>query len=134
VASVDRENASCRSLITCLFRLLSISHYCHPTHSDSHIRNNQELQLPHPGTPTHSAVTMSNDVAQSLACALINSRLDYCNALLYGAPKAALEKLQRIQNTAARVVSGQLDYLFLRLKKKVVNFPSAMIIVIVKDE
>ena len=33
------------------------------------------------------------------------SRLDYCNALLYGAPKNQLGRLQKIQNYAARVIA-----------------------------
>ena len=37
--------------------------------------------------------------------AFITSKLDYCNAILYGLPQAQLDKLQRIQNTAARIVS-----------------------------
>jgi len=35
----------------------------------------------------------------------VTSRLDYGNALLYGLPASAIQRLQRIQNTAARVVT-----------------------------
>ena len=36
----------------------------------------------------------------------LHSPLDYCNCLLYGIPKYQRDKLQRIQNTAARLVMG----------------------------
>ena len=41
-----------------------------------------------------------------LVNALLLSRLDYCNSILYGLPKQELDKLQRIQNTAARLITG----------------------------
>ena len=34
------------------------------------------------------------------------SRLDYCNSLLYDIPKYQRDKLQRIQNTAAQMITG----------------------------
>jgi hypothetical protein len=37
-------------------------------------------------------------------CALVTSRLDYANALLYGINKNVLAKLQKIQNMAARII------------------------------
>ena len=43
-------------------------------------------------------------VAQTLACSIVGSRLDYCNSVLYGAPKSSIAKLQRVQNMLARVV------------------------------
>jgi len=43
-------------------------------------------------------------VAQTLACSIVGSRLDYCNSVLFGAPKASIAKLQRTQNMLSRVV------------------------------
>jgi len=44
------------------------------------------------------------DLAQTLACSLILSGIDYCNAVLHGAPSGTIQKLQRVQNNASRVV------------------------------
>ena len=38
--------------------------------------------------------------------AFVISRLDYCNSVLYGLPKLEHDKLQRIQNIAARLITG----------------------------
>jgi hypothetical protein len=43
--------------------------------------------------------------ANSVAVALIQSRLDYCNSCLWGLPQNQLQRLQKVQNAAARVVS-----------------------------
>ena len=34
------------------------------------------------------------------------SRIDYCNSILYGLPTVEHEKLQRVQNIAARLITG----------------------------
>ena len=47
---------------------------------------------------------LSRDSTEKLIHAFVSSRLDYCNGLLYGLPKNLISKLQRVQNTAARIV------------------------------
>jgi len=45
-------------------------------------------------------------MANEFACAIISSRLDYCNSLLADVSDCHLNKLQRVQNTLARIVCG----------------------------
>ena len=45
-------------------------------------------------------------VATALANSLVSSKLDYCNSLYNGISQANLNKIQRIQNTLARVVTN----------------------------
>jgi hypothetical protein len=41
-----------------------------------------------------------------LVCALVSPHLDYANSLYYGLPEHLLNRLQRVQNAAARLVTG----------------------------
>jgi hypothetical protein len=47
---------------------------------------------------------LSVQAANTLVCAFVLSRLDYCNSLLAGCPLYLLNKLQKAQNSAARLV------------------------------
>jgi len=45
------------------------------------------------------------DSAATLVHAFVTSRVDYCNAIIAAAPKTTTDRLQRVLNAAARVVS-----------------------------
>ena len=44
-------------------------------------------------------------LTQSITEKLVHARLDYCNSIMYGLPKRLIQRLQRIQYTAARLVT-----------------------------
>ena len=46
---------------------------------------------------------LSVDAAKTIVCSLVLSRLDYCNSILSGSPKCLIQKLHRVQYTAARI-------------------------------
>jgi len=48
--------------------------------------------------------SVSDDVLQSLVVALVFSRLDYGSATLVGLPKQLMDRLQCVQNAAARLI------------------------------
>ena len=71
---------------------------------DSHARNVARACYFHIRTLRHVRGSLTDDVAQTVACSTVSSRLDYCNALLCGAPEATFDKLQRVQDNLVRVV------------------------------
>ena len=68
----------------------SLSKTCH-----FHIRDIRRIRHLHPLS-----------AATALANSLVSSKLDYCNSLYNGISQANLSKIQRIQNTLARVVTN----------------------------
>ena len=53
---------------------------------------------------------MTFDVAKKLVISLVLSKLDYCNVLLAGLPDTLLNKLQRVQNCAAKIIFRKRKY------------------------
>ena len=62
------------------------------------------MQLYYVQAIRHIRYLLTTDLAQTLVCSLILSRIDYCNAVLHGAPTYTIRKLQRMQYNAARIV------------------------------
>ena len=52
----------------------------------------------------HIRSSLTKQAAITIACSLINTRLDYCNSLLYHTSSYNLVRLQRVQNNVARAV------------------------------
>ncbi len=53
---------------------------------------------------------LTHNDTETLVHAFISSKLDFCNALLYGLPQCVVDKLQRVQNSAARLVTRTRKY------------------------
>jgi hypothetical protein len=49
---------------------------------------------------------LTHDSVIALVHAFVSCRLDYCNSLLSGISKELLQKLQRVQNMSARMITG----------------------------
>ena len=57
---------------------------------------------------------LSRRSTETLIHAFVSSRVDYCNSLLYGLPAYQLNKLQRVQNAAARLIFLESKYCHVR--------------------
>ena len=69
-----------------------ITAICRSTHF--HIRNIGKIRN-----------LLSYDACSTIIHALISCRLDYCNSILYNVPKSKTDRLQRIQNQCARILT-----------------------------
>ena len=57
---------------------------------------------------------LSRRSTETLIHAFVSSHVDYCNSLLYGLPAYQLNKLQRVQNAAARLIFLESKYCHVR--------------------
>jgi hypothetical protein len=71
---------------------------------DNHISNTCSAASYHLKALRHIRRCIDFDTAKIIASAFIASRLDYCNALLTGVSDHNINRLQRIQNIAAKIV------------------------------
>lgn len=53
---------------------------------------------------------LTQEAAEILTHSFITSRLDYCNSLYFGLPQYLIDKLQHVQNSAARLITRLLKY------------------------
>jgi len=72
---------------------------------DSHVQNVCKSAYYHIRALKHIRSSLSTDMAKTVASALVNSRLDYANSVLYNTSSVNMLKLQRVQNSLARVVT-----------------------------
>ena len=58
-------------------------------------------------------LSITNDAAKTLVHALITSRLDYCNSIMYVASASNIRKMQTVLNASARLITGygRFDYI-----------------------
>ena len=77
---------------------------------DTHINQLCKTSFYHLRNIAKLRPTLGLSDAEKLVHAFISSRLDYCNALLIGTPSKSLQKLQHIQNSAARVLMRVRKY------------------------
>jgi hypothetical protein len=53
---------------------------------------------------------LTDEATEKLVHSFVSNKLDYCNSLLSGVSESELSKLQRVQNSAARVVTRTAKY------------------------
>jgi hypothetical protein len=73
---------------------------------NNHISHLCKSSLYHLRSLRYIRPCLTLDMAKSVAVAIVQSRLDYCNSLFFGTSQHNIRKLQRIQNTLARIVVG----------------------------
>ncbi len=77
---------------------------------ENHISNVTKTAFFHLRNISKLRNMLSVSDAEKLVHAFMTSRLDYCNALLGGCPASSINKLQVVQNAAARVLTRSRKY------------------------
>jgi hypothetical protein len=80
---------------------------------DAHVNSVCKAANNHAKALRHIQKRVNTDVALTIASTMVGAQLDYYNAIFYGTSKSNIQKLQRAQNSIARVVTGmrQIGYI-----------------------
>ena len=73
---------------------------------DQHVQNIVKASNFHIRALRHIRPYLDKKLSNTVACSIVTSRLDYCNSLLWNTSTGNIKKLQRVQNSLARVVAG----------------------------
>ena len=85
-------------------RVLGV-HFSSDLSLDKHLSSVSAICVYHHRQLRRIRRSLDADSASTLVYAFVTSRVDYCNAILARAPKTTTDRLQRVLNAAARVVS-----------------------------
>ena len=72
---------------------------------DDHVNSVSRSAFYHIRAMRHIRSALTEDMAKTVACALVGARLDYANSVLVGVTTKNVVRLQRAQNAVARVVA-----------------------------
>ena len=86
-------------------KLLGVTLDAHLTFNE-HVNNTCRAAFYHLRDLRHIRSSLTDEMAQTVACAVVHSRLDYCNSLYVGMSDTNFAKLQRVQNSIARIVTA----------------------------
>ena len=73
---------------------------------ENHVKDVVETCTVHMHAQRRLRRPVTRDVANTLSYNTVDSRIDYCNALLFGATDKVFDMNQRVQNNLARIVNN----------------------------
>jgi len=86
-------------------KLLGVTRDAHLTFNE-HVNNTCRAAFYHIQALRHIRSSLTDEMAQTVACAVVHSGLDYCNSLYVGMSDINFAKIQRVQNSLARIVTS----------------------------